>query len=252
MTDLHTLLERFSPISLEEMDTVRLMNRTDTKFLVSRSQLEAVLAALSSNYRILEVGGARCNRYRTLYYDTPDFLCYRQHHSGKRNRFKVRKREYVESHLSFLEFKEKTNKGRTIKSRVRLEGIDPALNDREHSFIDERIRYHLDYEPKLWNTFERVTLVDTTAGERLTIDTDIAYEIQEQVAAVPELVIIEVKRDETSSHSEVLKLLKHQLVRPESMSKYCLGVALLYPQMKANNFKQKLLKIEKIRLAYVA
>jgi hypothetical protein len=36
------------------------------------------------------------------------------------------------------------------------------------------------------------------------------------------------------------------------MSKYCLGVALLYPEMKANNFKQKLLKIEKIKLAHVA
>jgi len=36
------------------------------------------------------------------------------------------------------------------------------------------------------------------------------------------------------------------------MSKYCLGVALLYPEMKSNNFKQKLLKIEKIKLAYVA
>jgi hypothetical protein len=110
----------------------------------------------------------------------------------------------------------------------------------------------LNYEPKLWNSFDRITLVDTFAGERLTIDTDIAFEMGDRKAGIPELVIIEVKRDENSGVSEVLRQLKHQLVRPESMSKYCLGVALLYPEMKSNNFKQKLLKIEKIKLAYVA
>jgi hypothetical protein len=252
MTDLKPLLKRFEPISLQEMDSVRLMNRTDTKFMIGRPQLEQLLAKLGPNYRILEVEGVRLNRYKTLYFDTPDFMCYRQHHSGKRNRFKVRKREYVESHVSFLEYKEKTNKGRTIKSRIKLGEIAESISDRESSFIDERTRNHLSYEPKLWNSFGRITLVDTDAGERLTIDTDIAFEMNNGKSGIPELVIIEVKRDENSGVSEVLRELKHQLVRPESMSKYCLGVALLYPEMKSNNFKQKLLKIEKIKLAYVA
>lgn len=252
MTDLYPLLQRFSAISLEEMDSVRLMNRTDTKFMVSRAQLELILKTLGANYRILEVAGIRWNRYRTLYYDTPEFFCYHQHHCGKRNRFKVRKREYVESKLSFLEYKEKTNKGRTIKSRVKLDAIQDAMNEKESSFVDERIHMHKEYEPKLWNSFGRITLVDMVAGERLTIDTDISFEMGERKARIPELVIIEVKRDEKSGSSQVLQMLKHQLVRPESMSKYCLGVALLYPELKSNNFKQKLLKIEKIKLAYVA
>jgi hypothetical protein len=252
MTDLNALLKRFEPISLQEMDSVRLMNRTDTKFMISRDQLEQLLANLGSNYRVLEVEGVRLNRYKTLYFDTPDFQCYRQHHSGKRNRFKIRKREYVESHLSFLEYKEKTNKGRTVKSRIKLGEIVPSLNERENAFIDERTHAHLNYEPKLWNSFGRITLVDMNAGERLTIDTEIAFEMDNRKSTIPELVIIEVKRDENSGVSEVLRQLKHQLVRPESMSKYCLGVALLYPEMKSNNFKQKLLKIEKIKLAYVA
>jgi len=252
MTDLSTVLLRFQPITLQEMDSVRLMNRTDTKFLIGAEHLEQLLKNLGSNYQVLEVQGNRINRYKTLYYDTPDFLCYRQHHSGKRNRFKIRKREYVESHISFLEYKEKTNKGRTIKSRIKLSEIADSLNERENTFIDERTHRHLDYEPKLWNSFGRITLADTLAGERLTIDTDIAFEMGNRKAGIPELVIIEVKRDENSGVSEVLRQLKHQLVRPESMSKYCLGVALLYPEMKSNNFKQKLLKIEKIKLAYVA
>jgi hypothetical protein len=252
MTDLTTILNRFEPISLQEMDGVLLMNRTDTKFMVSRAQLDDMLLHLGANYRILEVGTARINRYQTLYFDTVDFRCYREHHNGKRNRFKIRKREYVESQLSFLEYKGKTNNGRTIKSRIKLGSIVESIDEKENAFIDERTHEHREYEPKLWNNFGRITLVDTTAGERLTIDTDITFQYGNRHAGVPELVIIEVKRDEQSGVSEVLRQLKHQLVRPESMSKYCLGVALLYPEMKSNNFKQKLLKIEKIKLAYVA
>jgi hypothetical protein len=252
MSQLENILQRFEPISLQEMDSVRLMNRTDTKFMVSRAQLEDMLLHLGANYRILEVGAARVNRYQTLYFDTVDFRCYREHHNGKRNRFKIRKREYVESRLSFLEYKEKTNKGRTIKSRIRLGSIAELIDEKENAFIDECTHEHREYEPKLWNNFGRITLVDITAGERLTIDTDITFQYGDRNAGVPELVIIEVKRDEQSGVSEVLRQLKHQLVRPESMSKYCLGVALLYPEMKSNNFKQKLLKIEKIKLAYVA
>jgi hypothetical protein len=252
MNELNAILKRFEPISLQEMDSVRLMNRTDTKFMVSRAQLEDMLLHLGANYRILEVGAARVNRYQTLYFDTVDFRCYREHHNGKRNRFKIRKREYVESRLSFLEYKEKTNKGRTIKSRIKLGSIAELIDEKENAFIDERTHEHREYEPKLWNNFGRITLVDITAGERLTIDTDITFQYGDRNAGVPELVIIEVKRDEQSGVSEVLRQLKHQLVRPESMSKYCLGVALLYPEMKSNNFKQKLLKIEKIKLAYVA
>jgi hypothetical protein len=192
------------------------------------------------------------NRYQTLYFDTPDFRCYSEHHNGKRNRFKIRKREYIENHISYLEYKEKTNKGRTIKSRIKLQQIQEGLDAKESEFIDGRAGSHFDFEPKLWNSFDRVTLVDMQAGERVTIDSGIAFRVGDRNVSLPELVIIEVKRDEQSGKSQVLEHLKHHLIRPESMSKYCLGVALLFPELKTNNFKQKLLKIEKIRLAYVA
>ena len=138
MTDLTTILNRFEPISLQEMDGVLLMNRTDTKFMVSRAQLDDMLLHLGANYRILEVGTARINRYQTLYFDTVDFRCYREHHNGKRNRFKIRKREYVESQLSFLEYKGKTNNGRTIKSRIKLGSIVESIDEKENAIIDER------------------------------------------------------------------------------------------------------------------
>ena len=43
-----TALSAFSSISLEEMSTIRLMNRTDTKYIVSLSALMDVLQRASN------------------------------------------------------------------------------------------------------------------------------------------------------------------------------------------------------------
>ena len=54
-----TALSAFSSISLEEMSTIRLMNRTDTKYIVSLSALMDVLQRASNCYRVQEVQGER-------------------------------------------------------------------------------------------------------------------------------------------------------------------------------------------------
>jgi hypothetical protein len=56
--------QQFAPISLKEMDTVALLNRTDTKFILSWSVLRTI--ALQPDYRMLVVNGQRLNHYRTL------------------------------------------------------------------------------------------------------------------------------------------------------------------------------------------
>src|SRR4051812_18873006 len=101
------------------MDNVKLMNRTDTKFLFTTDQFETVLNEVAPYYKVLEVNGKRLNHYKTLYYDTSDLALYNKHHNGKLNRYKIRHRTYVESDTGFLEVKFKNNKGRTIKNRVR-------------------------------------------------------------------------------------------------------------------------------------
>ena len=40
---LSDILETYAPITLEEMSGIRLMNRTDTKFVATLSQLERLL-----------------------------------------------------------------------------------------------------------------------------------------------------------------------------------------------------------------
>lgn len=102
MNTLSQVLSRFEPISLEQMDNVRLMDRTDTKFVFRIEQLPFFLEQVSNDYRVLEVTSARISRYETLYFDTEDFQLYLKHQNGKLNRYKIRFRKYVESGLNFL------------------------------------------------------------------------------------------------------------------------------------------------------
>ena len=76
------MLSRFAPTTLAEMDAVALLNRTDTKYLLTTSRLGALLEALAGEYLVLEIGGARLHHYQTLYFDTPDFALFRRHHAG--------------------------------------------------------------------------------------------------------------------------------------------------------------------------
>jgi hypothetical protein len=57
---------------------------------------------------------------------------------------------------------------------------------------------------------------------------------------------MEVKKEKGSHQSDVLSLLKNKKIRPTSFSKYTIGSVLLNPKLKHNNFKKKLLFINKI------
>ena len=51
-------VESFRPITLEEMDSIKLMNRIDTKYLTDEATLAQVLSdAAESGYRALVAGG---------------------------------------------------------------------------------------------------------------------------------------------------------------------------------------------------
>ena len=238
-------MHEIDPISLKEMDTVALMNRTDTKYLLSFEQLTEVLEEVSGHYRILDIKGVRRNHYQSEYYDTPDFYFYKRHHSGKKNRLKIRKRRYVESDISFLEVKFKSNKGRTEKDRMKLAELNLELSPENIQYIHDTSHFEDQLEPKLMNTFERITLVDQALPERITIDCYLSFEMGENKLQIPDLVIIEAKQERQNRHSIFLSALKKRLIRPESMSKYCLGVALMTDQ-KSNMFKEKIRRIKKL------
>lgn len=228
------------------MDGVELMNRMDTKFILHSSTLLEILEELPSSYRVLEVNGVRANRYETLYFDTPDFLFYRRHHSGKKNRLKIRKRSYVESNLTYLEVKFKSNKDRTVKDRTKVPSMAPILEEKATNFIENETGLQYEFEPKLNNMFSRTTFVFPEGPERITIDTNLSFAFGDKAVVLDNIVIVEVKQSNQNRNSFFMKCLKERHIRPESFSKYCLGVALLYENVKHNAFKEKLMKINRI------
>lgn len=103
------LLDRFEPITLERMDSIRLMNRTDTKFVTDTLTLREILEdALRHGYMAFETGGERVQAYDSIYFDTPDLRMFTDHRRGKLVRQKVRTRAYCGSGLCFLEVKKRT------------------------------------------------------------------------------------------------------------------------------------------------
>lgn len=251
---IESRIKAFDPITLTEMDGVKLMNRTDTKFLLPLSHLPSLLDYLYGSYRLLEVNGHRLCTYETLYFDTPDLRFYNDHQRGRMNRYKIRQRHYLQSNLLFTEVKLKNNKGRTIKERIRcqipatmeiLDGGESQLDDESRQFVGQRIPTSSDVlRPVLWVGYKRLTFVSEASAERLTLDVNLSYRTKTGESDYSQVVIAELKQD-TRRASAFTSLMKQKRIRQGGLSKYCLGMVSLYYPIKHNRFKQKLLHLQK-------
>ncbi len=240
---MNALIQKFQPISLSEMGGIRLMNRTDTKFVTSIDKLMELLQMAVDEYRVQEIDGKRNMSYATIYYDSQDYAFYNAHHDGHAGRQKVRVRSYVDSHLSFLEVKTKDNHGKTHKSRIPVENEEVSMD-----FLRQRVRIDpILLEQKIENQFRRITLVNKAKTERLTIDTDLQFYnlTTGQHCSLPELAIIELKRDGLKP-SPILHMLRQLRIHQSGFSKYCIGEALTNPSLRTNRMKPRLQKLMKI------
>lgn len=254
---ISSLISKFTPISLSEMESVKLMNRIDTKYAVPLSLLPALLEAARKDYFAQEIDGKRIATYDTMYYDTETLDMYIRHHDRQLVRQKIRVRQYVESNLTFLEIKRKNNKGRTKKKRIAIPGFDISGNTFGESkrekwsvedFIAAKSRYvWSELSPHLSTKFHRITLVNKAKTERLTIDMDLVWEnvVTGESKSFPNLVIVELKRD-GNVPSKMTKIMLDLRVKPLKISKYCIGTALTTPGLKKNRFKDKIRKIVKL------
>lgn len=244
-------------ISLEEMKEVRLMNRIDTKYLVTSDQLVAILRGVRDHYYAQEVEGNRFSPYRTVYYDTPDLTMYIIHHDRHLVRDKVRIRTYVDSNLTFCEVKHKTNKGRTKKKRMELKTENGKWKTVSRlSALSDQITgagFQLPYPAELLNAsletvFDRITLVNYEKTERLTIDCNLKFNnfISGTSASMDPLVVMELKQD-GRAQSLLKQVLFELRIKPYKISKYCIGTAMTRPEVKQNRFKKKLRRINKLK-----
>lgn len=238
---MDALLNTFSPISLDEMKSVRLMNRVDTKFVTTMPRLRQLLKMAQSEYFMQEIDGERNSRYTTIYYDTPRLDMYINHHNGCLGRQKVRVRQYVDSGLNFLEVKVKNNHRRTRKKRIAIDELN-IEGAEKHEFLEKLCWYDIDtLQPALRNWFSRVTLVNKAMTERVTIDTGLRFHnyISGEDKTLDDAVVVELKRD-GNQPSPLLWMLRDLRIQPHGFSKYCMGTALSNPDVKQNRLKEKL------------
>lgn len=241
------LIHSFAPISLEQMAGVKLMNRTDTKFVTTTSRLYQLLQMARGDYYIQEIDGVRNLEYDTTYFDTRNYDMYLQHQWNHTNRQKIRFRTYCISGLQFMEVKTKNNHGRTKKKRIEVSDMD-VMESEKQQFLSQHLHYGADtLQPALRNHFRRLTLVNRAKTERLTIDSALTFHNLQsgRQMDMADLVIIELKRDGLI-YSPVLDMLRRLRIHPHGFSKYCMGSALTNPALPVNRFKRKLIEINKI------
>lgn len=249
------LWHRMATITLEEMRGVKLMNRIDTKYVLSEEDVMTMLErAAERGYRVQVIGAVRAARYDTLYYDTVARDMYLCHHNQMLSRQKIRARHYEDGNQTFLEVKNKSNRGRTTKRRITIpRDLFATIHTSSEAcdFLGKESRYDIStLSAALSTRFVRITIVNPRLTERVTIDLSLRYEDVRSgcSAEVEGMAIVEVKQDGNTA-SEIKSILRDMRVMPFRVSKYCLGTALTVEGIKRNRLQLKLRDIEK-RLGY--
>lgn len=246
------LVGAFEPIDLDRMDSIRLMNRIDTKYVTTSSVLDEILRkSLASGYMMFVSEGVRIHPYDSIYFDTSDLRMFLDHRNSRLVRQKVRTRIYSASELCFLEVKSKNNHSRTKKKRISIppEKFTDFRGDNKCSdFLTKITDYRADsLSPSVETSFSRITLVDKDLSERITIDSDICFRNMRNgvTSGLGDVVIIELKRDgrKRSTMQDILLSLR---VKPMRISKYCMGVVLTDPQCRPGRFLEKIRACEKL------
>ena len=240
------ILNSFQEASLTEINGVHLMERKDTKFVFKTSVFLDILGELKPNYKVLTIENRKVHPYSTIYYDTDDLMMYNQHQNGKLNRFKLRFRSYDDFKTTYLELKFKSNKQETIKKRIAIPNRNEMSPDALTLIESETSLKFSRFHETLTNKFCRITLVNNEFTERLTLDFNLVFQNETQHIECFSIVIAELKQDKLSSLSKFTSTMKFVGIRQLGISKYCIGMMLLNPRLKSNNFKPKILQIQKL------
>ena len=229
------------PIALDDLvESADLQTRVDRKYFVPAKTFRLLIAELGCTFRVLEIDGQRTFAYESVYFDTPDLLTYRAHLQRRRRRFKARTRTYLDSGLCMFEVKTVGARGATVKDRIKHAVTDRAvLTDQARAFLGQTL-YNAygqptppGLQPMLINLYRRTTFASPVEGARLTCD--VALSCHTERASMHDRgshVLVESKSANGSSEAD--QMLRRLGVRPISVSKYCVGIAALHPEVPAN------------------
>lgn len=236
------------PIGLDElMELAELQTRVDRKYFVPADVFRRMIAELAGELRVLDIDGKRTFGYESVYFDTPDLATYRAHVQRRRLRFKARTRTYTDSGLCMFEVKLTGARGETVKERVphpeqyRAELTEDALAHLKTTLCKA---YRQDLpeglQPTLVTTYRRTTFVSRTGEARLTCDSGLrCLDLNNEVRDTGTHVLVESKSGGQGG-SAADRILRELGVRPASVSKYCVAVAALHPELPSNPWRQTL------------
>lgn len=230
-------------LSLPELlAEAELLTRFDRKYLLRAPQASALLGGLDPRTRVLTIEGRNRFHYESTYFDTPGLLSYRQCVHGRRRRFKVRTRSYLDSGQSFLEVKVRGDRDLTVKERMAHDSaVCDELTDPGRRYAEESLDRHGldgsvagDLAPSLVTRYRRTTLVPPEPDVRVTVDTDLTWTAGRRALSLPGLVVVETK---SGPHpSGVDRRLWRAGHRPVAISKYGTGLAALRADLPDNKW----------------
>jgi hypothetical protein len=249
--------------SVSLADTLRhaaLQTRSDRKYLLPADRFAPFLQRLAEDpeWAVLEIDGLRRFRYSSTYFDTPDLLTYRQHRQGRRRRFKLRTRSYLDTATSTFEVKLEGARGATVKQRTpHPYARRGELTAGAREFLAEALLrgYHQDppegLEPAAVTAYRRITLVHRSDPARLTCDADLVCGLPGRAArdVRPEQALqtvrarnghLVIESKSPTDRNPVDRLLRAMGEHPQRISKYCLATAALNPQLSANPWHRTL------------
>ena len=171
-------------VGLEELNAeAALQTRVDRKYVVPEAQAQQLLATLDAEVRVLEMDGSRCFAYDSVYFDTAQLDSYLLAAHGRRRRYKVRTRTYVDSAISFLEVKTEGAREATVKERIPYGLTDRArLTAEGLDYVHETLTAAVGgfpggpLGPVLETRYHRTTLYLPESGSRATIDTGVTWQ----------------------------------------------------------------------------
>ena len=250
---LNDILESFVSVGLEDMGTVKFMDRVEIKYVFPTRRISDLLNLMDGRYKVLEINNFKFSGYNQTYFDTPEFLFYYQHVTRRHERNKVRLRQYESTGVTFLEVKKKTMKGRTIKWRIENTLTGNASDGCANDFIHKHIPYLKDgLKPVLESSFKRITFAGFDVPERITLDLNLSFKGEKgEIAELPFLAIAELKCNGLGCRTPFAALMKKLSVYPTGFSKYCIGSTIVNDVPHKNILKPKLMQIKKFENEYI-
>lgn len=244
-------LHNFTSLGLDELNgKAAMLERLDNKYIIPATRLAPAFDAFRDHFDVLEIDESHAFTYATRYFDCAARSSYYHHHQGRRKRIKVRIRRYVDAGFSYLEVKLKDKRSMTRKKRLKVEYDLQQLDQRCTDFVEtcHRSLYGTPFghrlRPAIEMEYERITLVAKEGGERMTVDTALAFRANDASRAVsPDMFIVETKSARGNGVAD--KILRGLHLHPtRRCSKYCVGMAALGQVPRHNRFLPALRRLQ--------